>query len=169
MFIGIDANRRPLEKISEKIYRRPARGGVANALFVQAAVEDLPAELDGIASDVLVQFPWGSLLRGVVAGDAVVMRNLRRLCLPPALLHVTLGIDLDKDSREWQRLGLSEISIDYVSTVLADRYLQAGLRIVEAKQISMGDVDELPTSWARRLRGGSSRSLMVITARATGQ
>ena len=139
---------------------------MANALFVQAAVENLPEELDGIASEVLVQFPWGSLLRGVVAGDAVVMRNLRRICLPQALLHVTLGIDLEKDTREWQRLGLPAISIEY-STVLAARYLKAGLRIVEAKQISMGDVDELHTSWARRLRGSSSRSLMVITARAT--
>jgi 16S rRNA (adenine(1408)-N(1))-methyltransferase len=142
---------------------------VANALFVQAPVENLAEELDGTASEVLVQFPWGSLLRGVAAGDAVVMRNLRRICLPPALLHVTLGLDLEKDSREWQRLGLPEISIGYVSTVLAARYLQAGLQIVEAKQILMGDVDELHTSWARRLRGSSSRSLMVITARATGQ
>lgn len=139
---------------------------MANALFVQAAVESLPEELNGIASEVLVQFPWGSLLRAVVAGDEVVIRNLRRICLSPALLHVTLGIDLDKDSREWQRLGLPEISIGYVSTVLAARYLKAGLRIVEAKQISMGDVDDLHTSWARRLRGSSSRSLMVIAARA---
>ena len=142
---------------------------MANALFVQAAVENLPEELDGIASEVLVQFPWGSLLGGVAAGEAVVMRNLRRICLPHAQLHVTLGIDLDKDSREWQRLGLPEISIDYVSIVLAARYLKAGLQIVEAKQISLGDVDDLHTSWARRLRGSSSRSLMVITARVTEQ
>ena len=74
-FIGVDANRRPLEKISEKIYRRPAKGGLPNVLFVQAAVENLPAELQGIATEVHVQFPWGSLLRGVAAGDEIVMQQ----------------------------------------------------------------------------------------------
>lgn len=135
-------------------------------MFVQAAVENLPAELEGIASEVLVQFPWGSLLRGVAAGDEAVMRNLRRVCLPQALLRVTLAIDLERDRREWQRLGLPEISIAYVSTVLGARYLKVGLQIIEAEQISTGDEAELHTSWARRLQGSSSRSLMVILARA---
>jgi 16S rRNA (adenine(1408)-N(1))-methyltransferase len=39
-YIGIDPNVRPLEKISEKIYRKPAKGGATNALFDQAALED---------------------------------------------------------------------------------------------------------------------------------
>ena len=79
-YIGIDANRRPLEKISEKIHRRPDKGGLSNVLYVQASVEDLPAELDAIAAEVFVQFPWGSLLRGVAGGDETVLGNLRRLC-----------------------------------------------------------------------------------------
>jgi tRNA G46 methylase TrmB len=29
-YIGIDANPRPLEKISEKVLRKPAKGGAAN-------------------------------------------------------------------------------------------------------------------------------------------
>jgi len=45
--MGIDANRRPLEKISERVYRRAAKGGLPNAMFVQAAVESLPAEVGG--------------------------------------------------------------------------------------------------------------------------
>jgi 16S rRNA (adenine(1408)-N(1))-methyltransferase len=103
-FIGIDANRRPLEKISEKIHRKPAKGGLSNLLFVQAAVEDLPLELAGLASEVYVQLPWGSLLRGVVAGEEIVMRNLRRMCSPGARLEVTLGLDPDRDKGEWNRL-----------------------------------------------------------------
>ena len=61
-YIGIDANTRPLEKISEKIHRKPSKGGLPNVLFLQAAVEDLPSELDGVADEVHVHFPWGSLL-----------------------------------------------------------------------------------------------------------
>jgi 16S rRNA (adenine(1408)-N(1))-methyltransferase len=51
-YIGIDANPRPLEKVSEKVHRRAAKGGLPNVLFVQAAVEDLPLELDGVADEV---------------------------------------------------------------------------------------------------------------------
>ncbi|MGH9970191.1 MAG: methyltransferase domain-containing protein [Pyrinomonadaceae bacterium] len=64
-YIGIDPSPRPLEKISEKIHRRPAKGGLPNALFLQAAVEDLPGELDGVADEVHIHFPWGSLLGAV--------------------------------------------------------------------------------------------------------
>jgi 16S rRNA (adenine(1408)-N(1))-methyltransferase len=52
LFIGLDANRRPLQKISERIHRRPAKGGLSNVLFLQAAVEGLPSELDGMANEV---------------------------------------------------------------------------------------------------------------------
>ncbi|HKS08585.1 MAG TPA: methyltransferase domain-containing protein [Pyrinomonadaceae bacterium] len=55
-YIGIDPNVSPLEKISEKIYRKPAKGGAPNALFIQAAVEDLPAELNGVADELHVHF-----------------------------------------------------------------------------------------------------------------
>ena len=40
-YIGIEPNVRPLEKISEKIHRKPDKGGAPNVLFIQAAVEDL--------------------------------------------------------------------------------------------------------------------------------
>ena len=49
-YIGVDANPRALEKVSEKVHRKPAKGGLANVLFLQAAVEDLPTELDGVAA-----------------------------------------------------------------------------------------------------------------------
>ena len=35
LFIGIDANSRPLQKISERIHRKPAKGGLPNVLFLQ--------------------------------------------------------------------------------------------------------------------------------------
>src|SRR4030095_12209095 len=87
-YIGIDANPRPLEKISEKIHRKPEKGGLPNVLFLQAAVEDLPAELGGVADEIHVHFPWGSLLRAMATGEVAVLCNLRRLCVPGALLEV---------------------------------------------------------------------------------
>ena len=110
-YIGIDPNVRPLEKISEKIYRKPAKGGAPNVLFIQASVEDLPAELNGVADELHVHFPWGSLLRAVVTGDKAVLRNLRRVCAPGALLEVVLGLDPLRDQTELQKLDLSALSL----------------------------------------------------------
>lgn len=96
-YIGIDANPRPLKKASEKIHRKPAKGGLSNVLFVQSAVEDLPTELDGVADEVHVHFPWGSLLRAMATGDRVVLENLRRVCASGAWLEVIIGIDPERD------------------------------------------------------------------------
>jgi len=166
LFIGIDANRRPLEKISEKIHRRFDKGGLPNVLFVQASVEDLPAELDATAAEVFVQFPWGSLLRGVAAGDESVMRNLRRLCLPEARLHIIIGIDPQRDRREWERLDLPPLSKDHVRQVLGDQYRKAGFRIIEIEEVSKSNPAEFQTSWAKRLATGSGRSFLRIEAEA---
>src|ERR1043166_1451856 len=69
LYIGIDPNTRPPQKNSEKITRKPAKGGAPNVLFIQSAIEDLPEELNGVANEVHVHFPWGSLLRAVATGD----------------------------------------------------------------------------------------------------
>ena len=163
-FIGIDANRRPLEKISEKIYRRPAKGGLTNVVYVQAAAEALPAELDGVASEVQVEFPWGSLLRGVAGGDKVILSNLRRLCSSNALLEVTLAIDPDRDRSEWARLELASLTIDLVGSFLRLRYHEAGFRIVSAQQIPSNNVTLLNSSWARRLQRSRGREFFKIEA-----
>lgn len=165
-FIGIDANRRPLEKISEKIHRRPAKGGLPNVLFAQAAAEDLPDELSGIASEALVQFPWVRLLRGVVSGDEVAMRNLRQICAPEARLQVMIGLDPERDRHEWERLELPRISADYLNTVLDLRYRNAGFRIVAVEEFASSQGLEFQTSWARRLQTGSGRSFIRLTAEA---
>ena len=136
---------------------------------MQSAVEDLPNELEGIASEVQVQFPWGSLLRGVAGGDEVVMQNIRRICLPNAQLQVTIGIDPLRDHFEWERLRLPAFSLDYIKIVLASRYTSAGFRIITAEKIASSDLSHLQTSWARRLHQNSTRSVFQIAAVAESQ
>lgn len=165
-YIGVDASPRPLEKVSEKIHRKPSKGGLPNALFVQAAVEDLPAELDGIADEVHVHFPWGSLLWGVATGDRLVLQNLRRVCSPGALLEVILGLDPERDRTEMERLGLEPLSVAYIDSTLKPRYREAGFEVTERSMLPEEDWLRLQTSWAKRLRGGGRRSVFYIVARA---
>ena len=116
---------------------------------MQSAVEDLPQELDGIATEVVIQFPWGSLLRGVAGGDEKLMGNVRRICVPEAHLRITIAFDLERDRQEWARLGLPPLSLDYIKTVLATRYFDAGFKIVA------GTRTRSPTWLACKLPGRS--------------
>jgi 16S rRNA (adenine(1408)-N(1))-methyltransferase len=164
-YIGVDANPRPLEKVSEKVHRKPAKGGLSNILFVQAAVEDLPPELDGIADEVHVHFPWGSLLRVVAVGDLKVLENLRRICSCDAVLEVAIGIDTERDRTEMERLGIQPITSDYIDKVLGAHYRNAGFEICERGTILPSEWPALQTSWAKRLKGNANRSLVYFIAR----
>jgi len=165
-YIGIDPNTRPLEKISEKIYRKPAKGGAPNVLFIQSAVEDFPAELNGVADEVHVHFPWGSLLRAVAAGEVEVLRNVRRICATGALLEVVIGLDPERDQSEIERLGLTPLSLEFVDNVLAPRYAAVGFHITERGILAASEWPEFNTSWARRLQGNERRPITYLIATA---
>jgi len=165
-YIGIDPNTRPLEKISEKIHRKTAKGGAPNVLFIQSAVEDLPAELDGVADEVHVHFPWGSLLRAVATGDVEVVRNLRRVCSNGALLEVVIGIDPVRDRSEIERLDLPPLSLNFIDNVLVPKYATAGFEIVERGILSPSEWPNLDTSWAKRLQGNEQRTISYLIAGA---
>jgi 16S rRNA (adenine(1408)-N(1))-methyltransferase len=165
-YIGIDPNVKPLEKISEKIHRKPAKGGAPNVLFVQSAVEDLPAELDGVADEVHVHFPWGSLLRAIATGDLEVLRNVRRICSPVAMLEVVLGLDPIRDRSEIERLGLPALSLEFVDQVLIPKYAAAGFEIFERGIRPASEWPEFHTSWAKRLQGNEQRPITYLIARA---
>lgn len=145
-YIGIDPNVRPLEKISEKIHRKPAKGGAPNVLFIQAAIEDLPPELDGVADEVHVHFPWGGLLRAVANGDVDILRNVRRICSPGALLEVVIN--------------------DCIPDQLIERYRSAGFEVLEHGSVPAAQWSEFETTWARRLKQNEHRPVFYLIARA---
>jgi ubiquinone/menaquinone biosynthesis C-methylase UbiE len=109
-YIGIDANPRPLKAISRKALGKPAKGGVLNVLFIHARAEALPSELDGVADEVHIHFPWSGLLRAIINGKAEVLRGLRRICAPGALLEIVIGLDTQHDRSVFEALGLNTLT-----------------------------------------------------------
>ena len=168
-YIGIDASPRPLEKVSEKIHRNPAKGGLPNVLFIQAALEDLPAELDDVADEVHIHFPWGSLLRAVATGDEQALRGLRRVCSPEALLEILIGLDPERDRTEIERLGLQPLTAAYIEAELMPRYAAVGFEIIESGVLTQAEWPTLKTSWAKRLRGNAARALVYLIAQASAR
>jgi 16S rRNA (adenine(1408)-N(1))-methyltransferase len=168
-FIGIDASARPLEKISEKIHRNPRKGGAPNALFVEAAVENLPEELDEVADEVHIHFPWGSLLRAVVTGEEAALRSIRRICAPEAELEVVVGLDPSRDAAEMARLGIPAVSLEYIDRVLRTQYASAGFSIREYGCLDRSQWSKMSTSWAKRLNAPSGRSVHYWLAEAMSE
>ncbi len=165
-YIGIDPSTRPLEKISEKIYRKPAKGGAPNVLFIQSAVEDLPAELNGVADEVHVHFPWGSLLRAVATGEVEVLRNVRRICSAGALLEVVIGLDPERDQSEIERLGLTPLSLEFIDSSLVPNYAAAGFQITERGILAASEWPDFDTSWAKRLKGNQRRPITYLIGKS---
>jgi 16S rRNA (adenine(1408)-N(1))-methyltransferase len=166
-YIGIDVQPKALEKISEKIHRNPERGGLPNVLFVQAPVEELPPELDQVADEIHIHFPWGSLLRSVAIGDKEVLGGMRRIAAPAAWLEIIIGIDESGDAAEVARLGLPPLTEEYVGSTLIPRYEMSGFRVEESGISSDAEWPHLETTWAKRLRDNSRRQLLFIIAKVT--
>jgi 16S rRNA (adenine(1408)-N(1))-methyltransferase len=166
-YIGVDANVKPLEKPSMRATRKPNKGGLPNLMFVQAAAEDLPEEFDGVADEIHVHFPWGSLLRGVATGDAAVLRSLRKAAADGCMLELIIGIDPERDRAEVERLGLPELTPVVLHTYLIPRYREAGFEFVESRSLSQREWAELESSWARRLGHGKGRSVQMLIFKAS--
>jgi len=164
--IGIDANIRPLAKISEKIYRRTGKGGATNALFLQATVEELPDELSNAADEVHIQFPWGSLLRAVATGEEVILKGLRRLCRSEARLELLIGFDSEQDSSELARLGVPELAASYLRDTLVPAYQANGFEIEDYGMLAPSKWPQIESSWATKLRRRSTRKLIYLRANA---
>ncbi len=134
-------------------------------LFVRASVEDLSEELDGVANEVHVHFPWGSLLRAVTTGDPTVLRSIRRVCAPRAWLEIVISFDPARDRTEIARLRLPPLSVEFLKTTLVPRYRAAGFEVVEHRRLSPSECSALRTTWTKRLSGGAARPVFCLIAR----
>ena len=150
-----------------KATRKPAKGGLPNALFVQAAAEDLPIELDGIANEIHIQFPWGSLLRAVATADPAVFRALRRIAAPDCLLEIIVGIDPERDRAEISRLGIPVLTREYIAGTLAAKFSTAGFEFIADRTLDRAEWLRLETTWARKLSPNVERSVMMFLLKAS--
>jgi hypothetical protein len=133
---------------SRRAARAAAKGGLPNALFVVAAAEQLPAALHGIADELTIQFPWGSLLRGALALDrSAAASGIAALLASEGTATVTFSIE-DRD-----RLDLPTAD----AAVLAGRWCTFGLDVCGFRDATPGELREMPSTWGRRLAAGQDR------------
>lgn len=134
-----------MAEASRRASRKPARGGSPNALFVVASAESLPCELDGAFEEVTVHFPWGSLLRGVVAGDPAIVAGLARMLVPGGRLKILVSI-----TQREAGAGLAVFDESRVED-LQRRYAEQGLELIRACRATEAEIDASHSTWAKRL------------------
>jgi 16S rRNA (adenine(1408)-N(1))-methyltransferase len=147
--IGVDACRDNLRKAS--------RRAPPNALYVMANARSLPKELGGMASKVTINFPWGSLLKGLLDGEPMLLEGLLALARPGAELKMRLnagaltetGYTLESGGAQIRR-ALHEVGFEAVGD----------LRRLDARELR-----RCPTTWAKRLAYG--RAPRAVCVRAT--
>jgi 16S rRNA (adenine(1408)-N(1))-methyltransferase len=158
LVVGVDANAAGMLAASRRAAARPSRGGLPNALFVVAAAEALPAELEGVADLVTVHFPWGSLLRGLLGADPATMTGLIRVLRPGAILQLLVS----STARD-RGAGVAPIQAATLHA-LAESSASWGLAVTEARPATFADVAAAHSSWGKRLGAGTGRPAWLLRA-----
>ncbi len=145
--IGIDACRENLVEVS--------RRASSNALFVIANAQTLPSELYSLADHVTINFPWGSLLEGLLTNDSALMTSLAAIMRPNATLEVRLN------GGALSEAGWSlEQGADRVHEVLAVN----GFNLQRNVVLHAHELKSFPTTWAKRLAFGRDPRAVYLHA-----
>lgn len=159
LVVGLDAN---VAGMIEASRRAPE-----NALLVRGAVEALPPELCGLASDVTVNFPWGSLFAAMLAPRESELAAVRTLCAPGASLTVTTSIDIERDAAMLAHLDSTPFGPGHLERLCVG-YRAAGFEPCALTAISLDEAKATGTSWARRLAHSPARSHWRLRFTARG-
>lgn len=146
--VGLDACRENLEQVS--------RHAPPNALYLIANALEMPLQLANFADVVTINFPWGSLLSGLLENNPGLLAGLRRLAHPGARLEIRLnGNALDKAGCYTPEEGSAR-----VRQVLS----QFGLEVGPVLKIPAATLRTYPTTWAKRLAYGREPHALYLKA-----
>lgn len=159
--IGIDADKSQLEEISHKANRKPAKGGLDNVMYVWARAEELPGELNRIASSLYINFPWGSLLKGIARLEPAMMQQITALLQPDSRIYIYLSYDPKFEPETIAELELPELSDEYLSS-LPKRVAEFDLALIDAQWLTEIQKADLQSSWPRKMLAARDRPVLYI-------
>lgn len=132
-----------------------ARAATANALFVVADALALPDELGRVATRVTMNFPWGSLLRGLLSGHPGLIEGLGAVGRGAATVEISLNAAAFAASG-WTL----EAGGERVAAVLRG----AGAEVGPPRILGPAQLRRCPTTWAKRLAFGRDPRAIQIDA-----
>jgi len=135
--IGVDACRENLRDVT--------RRAPANALFVIANAYTLPTALQGLARHITINFPWGSLLEGLVRQDSALLAGLVAVAHPKAELTLYLNAGALQEAG-W--------SLEEGAVRVRHGLINKGFIMRAPVELVAHDLKTYPTTWAKRLAFG---------------
>jgi 16S rRNA (adenine(1408)-N(1))-methyltransferase len=158
--LGLDANAAGMADASRRTPPVGRRGSTPNAAFVVAAAEAVPGELVGRASLLTVNFPWGSLLRGILGCDDAALAGLASLLMPDGRIEVLTSLG----ARDAGSLGVSPDRLaDRLA--IAAAWLRHGLELISHRPATAPELAACGSSWSKRLRSSANRSVVLAGSR----
>lgn len=150
--IGVDACR---ENLRAESLRTPP-----NALYLIANALALPAELNGLATHLTVNFPWGSLLEALLGSEPACVGRLAALARPGARTRVEVRLNAGALAEAGWPL---EDGARRVRQVLR----AAGFSVEPPVALGVRELRACPTTWARRLAFGRDPRAMELHGELT--
>ncbi len=123
-------------------------------MFIIAAAQALPRELEGLVSQLTINFPWGSLLDSLLRGDPALMDGLASLTTRPAAIEVRLNGGALAEAGRMLAEGTDAI---------CDRLSRAGWLMGAPRTLNAAALHAFPTTWARRLAWGRDPHAVQIS------
>jgi predicted RNA methylase len=145
--IGLDACR-------ENLIGR-SRSAPENAVFLVANALALPAEVEGVATRLTINFPWGSLLTGLLADDLVFCARLASLARRGASLEIALNAG-----------ALAEVgwTLQAGATQVQSNLRAVGFTLRSPQAWGASELRACPTTWAHRLAFGRDPRAVFLAA-----
>jgi len=134
--------------------RKHSRAKLPNMLFVIASAHKLPPELNGLVSHITINFPWGSLLEGLLTGDSMFLSGIETISRPAA------EIDLRLNSGALAEAGWS---LEAGTGRIRDNLLRAGWQIRDPSIMNANTLKSFPSTWAKRLAFGRDPRATAIS------
>ena len=166
LYVALDPDAEALSEYAYRAARKPGRGGIDNALFVVASIEQLPSELLGRGVLVRVNFPWAGLLRGLLRPEAPILEALTSLATRAGRIQIVTGYDAEHDRAALQGEDLPTLDAAYVESVLRPAYGRAGITVERVQALSHDETLAIASTWGRRLaHGRPQRAVFLIEGR----
>lgn len=147
LYIGIDACRENL--------RATSRHAPPNAIFVIANAYALPHELNGVAAHLTINFPWGSLLHGLLHGDPALLESIDRVVQPTAPVTVRLNSGA---------LIEAGCGLDDGAALVRQMLIRSGFTVAPPIALDAAALRRCPTTWAKRLAFGRDPRAIELRA-----
>lgn len=161
-YVGADANFKGLEEIAKKAKKKPAKGGLNNVIFIHGVAENLPNELESIFDEIQINFPWGSLLEGIITVDTEIIRNIKMVGKNMGKLVITTTYD-DKFEENFRlERELPELDFEYLEGEFKDKMLLEGIKITDVHLLNEEEKDRISSPWGKKILSSRDREVFRV-------